>query len=232
MKILGIDSSAKSASAAITDGGKIISSLYTNTGLTHSQTLMPMIDGALQSAGLTLKDMDLLAVNNGPGSFTGIRIGVASAKGIADVTGIPCVGISTLESMAYNFEGFKNCIICAVMDARCKQVYTALFKITENGVERLTEDEAISISELEERLKKYGATKILVGDGAELCYNMIDGEDIVLANEKLRYQDAVGVCHAAEKRPVADYVSGEQLVPQYLRLPQAQRELSKKLQKG
>ncbi|MDD6276449.1 MAG: tRNA (adenosine(37)-N6)-threonylcarbamoyltransferase complex dimerization subunit type 1 TsaB [Clostridia bacterium] len=229
MKILGIDSSAKSASAAITDDGKIISYLYTNTGLTHSQTLMPMIDSAIKSAGVSLGDIDLIAVNNGPGSFTGVRIGVASAKGISDASGVPCIGISTLESMAYNFAGFIGCIICAVMDARCSQVYTALFEITDNGVKRLTDDEAISIAELEERLKDYETTKILVGDGAELCYNMIKGENILLAGQKLRYQDAVGVCGAAENKPVSDYVTGDRLVPVYLRLPQAQRELSKKL---
>lgn len=229
MKILGIDSSAKSASAAITENGKIISSVYTNTGLTHSQTLMPMVDEVLKASGSELNEIGLIAVNNGPGSFTGIRIGVAAAKGMSDASGIPCVGISTLESMAYNFVGIKDSIICAAMDARCNQVYTALFQITDDGVQRLTEDEAISITELDKRLKKYGKTKILVGDGAEICYNAIEGEDIVLANQKLRYQDAVGVCHAAESRSTEDYIPGEKLEPVYLRLPQAQRELSKKL---
>ena len=138
MKILGIDSSAKSASAAITENGKIISSVYTNTGLTHSQTLMPMVDEVLKASGSELNEIGLIAVNNGPGSFTGIRIGVAAAKGMSDASGIPCVGISTLESMAYNFVGIKDSIICAAMDARCNQVYTALFQITDDGVQRLT----------------------------------------------------------------------------------------------
>ena len=224
MKILGIDSSAKSASAAVTENGKIISEFYINTGLTHSQTLMPMIDSALKCADLTLDDIGLVAVSKGPGSFTGIRIGVAAAKGMADVKNIPCIGISTLEAMAYNLTDV-DCIVCAVMDARCNQVYTALFSISGGKVIRMTEDSAISIDELKIILNNYDNLKILVGDGADLCYNKLQGEinNLVKAGEKCKYQSAVGVCHAAEK--YSDYVSSAQLVPEYLRPPQAEREL-------
>lgn len=230
MKILGIDSSAKSASAAVTENGKIISEFYINTGLTHSQTLMPMIDSTLKCANLTLDDIGLIAVNKGPGSFTGIRIGVAAAKGLADVKNIPCAGISTLESMAYNLSD-TDCIVCAVMDARCNQVYTALFEIKDSLVTRLTDDSAISIEELKKILKNYNKLKILVGDGADLCYNKLVGdvEKLKKAGENRKFQTAVGVCHAAETK--TDYISSKELVPEYLRLPQAERELRAKLNK-
>lgn len=229
MKILGIDSSAKSASAAITENGKIISSFYINTGLTHSQTLMPMIDSALKCADITLDEIGLISVNKGPGSFTGVRIGVAAAKGIADVKNIPCVGISTLEAMAYNLL-MCDCIACAVMDARCNQVYTALFDITDSKLKRLTEDTAISIDELGEMLKKYNKTKILVGDGADICYNKLIDTDSSLkkAEENCKFQSAVGVCYAAERLDSSLYISAYELVPEYLRLPQAERELNAK----
>lgn len=229
MKILGIDSSAKSASVAVTENGKIISSFYINTGLTHSQTLMPMVDNALKCAGLTLKDIGLIAVNKGPGSFTGIRIGVAAAKGLAFADNIPTVGVSTLESMAYNLLS-NNCIACAVMDARCNQVYTALFDITDGKVTRLTEDSAISIDELTENLKKYNKNKIFVGDGAILCYNKSVNaiSDVIIAPENVRYQNAVGVCHVASLCDSSSYVRAEELIPEYLRLPQAERELKAK----
>ena len=233
MKILGIDSSAKSASAAIVENGKILSSFYINTGLTHSQTLMPMIDVALKCADINLNEIGLIAVNRGPGSFTGIRIGVAAAKGLADTACEKCCGISTLESMAYNLIQ-SNCIACAVMDARCSQVYYALFEIKDGTVTRLTEDAADSITALGENLKKYDQLKIFVGDGADLCYNALKEnlDNISVACETLKFQNAVGVCMAAEKIAADNYIDGVGLVPEYLRLPQAERELNKKLKKG
>ena len=229
MKILGIDSSAKSASVAIVDDGKIISSFYINTGLTHSQTLMPMIDSALKCSATELKDISLVAVNKGPGSFTGIRIGVAAAKGLCDPTGIKICGTSTLQSMAYNLIS-QDCIACAVMDARCAQVYTALFDITDGKITRLTDDTAMSLDDLAASLKNYNKNKILVGDGADLCYNRFgaDDESIRIACESDKYQNAVGVCLCASEMH-DDYISSDKLVPEYLRLPQAERELKNKL---
>ncbi len=231
MKILGIDSSAKSASVAVVEDEKILSSFFINTGLTHSQTLMPMIESTLKCSNISLEDIDLVAVNKGPGSFTGVRIGVAAAKGICDVKNINACGVSTLESMAYNLLPF-DCIACAVMDARCSQVYTALFDISDKKITRLEDDTAISIVELGEKLKKYNKTKILVGDGADLCYNILSKSDknIVLAQEAYKYQNAVGVCFAALNND--NYISAFNLVPEYLRLPQAERELKSKLKKG
>lgn len=228
MKILGIDSSAKSASVAITDGEKVLGSFYTNTGLTHSQTLMPMIEALLKNANITLDEIGLIAVNKGPGSFTGIRIGVAAAKGIADVKKIPVYGASTLGSMAYNLIG-TDCIACCVMDARCAQVYNAFFDITDGKISRLTEDNADSIENVLSKLKNYKKNKILVGDGAEICYNNLNGDDsIKIAHQANRYQSAVGVCFEAMNMP-NEYIESSRLVPEYLRLPQAQRELNKKL---
>ncbi len=229
MKILGIDSSAKSASAAILDNGRIVSSFYINTGLTHSQTLLPMIESVLSCSATKLGEIDFVAVNHGPGSFTGVRIGVAAAKGICDPLNIKVCGVSTLESMAYNLLE-NDCIACAVMDARCSQVYTALFDITDGEVRRLTDDTAMSIDELGELLKKYDKVKIFVGDGAELCYNKLGAEDISLklATEACRFQNAVGVCLAGINH-IDECVSADKIVPEYLRLPQAERELKNKL---
>lgn len=232
MKILGIDSSARSASVAITDGEKLLGSFYTNTGLTHSQTLMPMIESLLKNANVRLDEIDLIAVNKGPGSFTGIRIGVAAAKGMADVLKTPVYGASTLGSMAYNLID-TDCVACCAMDARCGQVYYALFDITDGKVTRLTPDEADSIENVEKKLVEYKKVKIIVGDGAEICYNNLKSKDGVrLTSQAHRFQSAVGVCFEAMNAPQEEYVESAQLVPEYLRLPQAERELNKKLRKG
>ena len=232
MKILGIDSSAKSASAAITDGDKVLGCFYTNTGLTHSQTLMPMIESLLKYSNTSLDDIDLIAVNKGPGSFTGVRIGVAAAKGIADVKKIPVYGASTLESMAYNLID-TDCVACCVMDARCNQVYNALFDITGGRITRLSSDSADSIEKVTDVLKKYKKIKFFVGDGAEICYNKLNGDsDIRIAAPSDRFQSAVGVCFCAMNAPHDQYIDSALLVPEYLRLPQAERELNKKLSKG
>ena len=232
MKILGIDSSAKSASAAITDGDKVLGCFYTNTGLTHSQTLMPMIESLLKYSNVSLDDIDLIAVNKGPGSFTGVRIGVAAAKGLADVKKIPVYGASTLESMAYNLID-TDCVACCVMDARCNQVYNALFDITGGRITRLSSDSADSIEKVTDVLKKYKKIKFFVGDGAEICYNKLNGDsDIRIAAPSDRFQSAVGVCFCAMNAPHDQYIDSALLVPEYLRLPQAERELNKKLSKG
>lgn len=232
MRILGIDSSAKSASVALTDGEKVVGSFYTNTGLTHSQTLMPTIESLLKYSGISLDTVDLIAVNKGPGSFTGIRIGVAAAKGIADVKKMPVYGASTLGSMAYNLID-TNCIACCVMDARCSQVYNAFFDITDGKVTRLTEDNADSIENVINSLNKYEKNKIFVGDGAEICYNTLkDKSSVSIASPTHRFQSAVGVCFEAMHTSSDKYIDSSMLVPEYLRLPQAQRELNKKLSKG
>lgn len=228
MEILAVDTSAKAASVAVSDNGKIISECYTNTGLTHSQTLMPMIKTVLDGARMTVDDMDLFAVNNGPGSFTGVRIGVAAIKGMTQPKNKPCVEVSTLESLAYNLinTGF---VAVSAMDARCSQVYTAAFKCGET-VERLSEDEAVAIKDMEEKLLTYQAPIVFVGDGAELCYNYYkDRLPCSLASEILRYQRASSTALVAYKKAEkGETVSPDKLMPLYLRLPQAERELKKK----
>ena len=170
MKILGLESSATSASVAVVENGKVIALTSSNTGLTHSQTLMPMVENTLKKADVTINDIDYLAISNGPGSFTGVRIGVSAVKGICDPLNKKCVGISTLEAIAKPLEN-TGVIAVATMDARCNQVYTATFDCLNGEMKRLTEDEAITIDELTERLKTQEKQVVLIGDGANICYN-------------------------------------------------------------
>lgn len=231
MKILAVDSSAKTASVAVTDGKTLISECFVNAGLTHSRTLMPMVDNALSQADMKIDDIDAFCVNAGPGSFTGIRIGVAAVKGLALCKDKPCTGISTLESAAYNFVD-ENCIVSVSMDARCNQVYTALFRCENSVVIRLCEDKAVSIDELCEELSSYNEKIYLAGDGAELCYNVFKDKlnNVVLSGENRRYQRAYGAALAAINNEEL-FSSSANLSPVYLRLPQAERELKLKINK-
>lgn len=231
MKILAIDCTAGPASAAILEDGKILSSSYTNIGLTHSQTLIPMVNSVLEHAKIALEDIEFFAINAGPGSFTGVRIGVAALKGLTLFSGECIVPVSTLESMAYNYLGVSGCVVCGAMDARRKQVYTAQFSVG-SSVKRLTEDSAIAIDTLGDQLQVLDKKVVLVGDGAALCYNTLQSKvkNLSLAPEQLRYQNAVSVARCAEEKIRNGYqpISSEALLPVYLRLPQAERELKKK----
>lgn len=228
MKILAIDSSACSASVAVTQDYKILSECCINAGLTHSQTLMPMVDFAVKNAGLKISDIDLFAASSGPGSFTGVRIGIAALKGIADAVGGVCAGVSTLEAMAYNAVG-TDCTAVCCMDARCKQIYTAAFDIEKENIKRLTNDEAIAIEDMRQRLNTYKKPVILLGDGAELVYGQLKDsvDDMRLSSHNMRFQRAVGVAFAAQSGNYKRQSAAE-LVPSYLRLSQAERELRKK----
>ncbi len=231
MKILAIDTSAVTASAAVLEDGALITATELRSKMTHSQTILPMVENMLKNAALSLKDIDVAAVNVGPGSFTGVRIGVAAVKGFCFADDIPCAAVSTLESMAYNFLGLpEKQTVCAVMDARCGQVYTATFEVGD-AVTRLTPDEAISIEELGNRLKKTEKSVILVGDGAKLCYTTLEKvvPNLYLAPDHLRYQNAIGVAAAAYHS--AERCDAAALQPVYLRLPQAERELKAKQKK-
>lgn len=231
-----MESSATSASVAYVKDGKILAQNYINAGLTHSTTLMPMTQALLQNANLTLSDVDYFAVSVGPGSFTGLRIGISAIKGISLAENKPCVPVSTLEAMAYNY-AYTDTIVCCVMDARCKRFFNAIFKCSADGtVERLCEDRAISYEELEAELnEKYSEnTVVLVGDGAELAKNLKckPSVNLRIAPPHLRYPQATGVAMASEKYiECGKTVSSQQLLPSYLSLPQAQRELQKKLKK-
>ena len=230
MKILCLDTSAKTAAAAIVEGDRILAESCVNVGLTHSQTVMPMLDGMLSSARISLEEIDLFAVSHGPGSFTGIRIGIGAVKGLAQGLNRPCFGVSTLEALAYNFHGLDG-FVCPVMDARCRQVYTALFCGRGETLIREWPDQAISIDELAEKLLQLPAPATLVGDGAELCFGLLRERvpGIRLAPPQLRLQRGSSVGFAAEAAlKTAPPMTPAQLMPVYLRLPQAERELQKK----
>lgn len=223
--ILSVDSSAVTASAALTDGDRIISSEFVNAGLTHSETLLPMIKRVMQ--GYAFSQLDAIAVTAGPGSFTGVRIGVATVKGLAFNDNLPCISVSTLEAIAYNFTD-ENCIICAVMDARRMQFYNALFKAENGRITRLCDDRAISLEDLREDIKHYDRV-IIAGDGARLCFDNIKLDNTCIADNDRVYQNAVGVSRAARNK---EKIPPQSLMPVYLRLSQAERELKLKRDKG
>ena len=226
MKILALETSAKSVSAAVVENGAVLASSYQNTGLTHSRTLMPLVDGMLRAADLKLEQMELIAVAQGPGSFTGLRIGVSAAKGLAWAKELPCCGVSTLLAMAQNLRHMDGTIVCA-MDARRNQVYNAVFRAENGQLTRLTEDRAVSLAELADELKNAEGAKFVVGDGAKLCYTYLTQQGIPcrMAPAALVMQNAVGVGLAAEELAAeGKTVSAQELVPVYLRLSQAERE--------
>ena len=220
MKTLALETSAKSVSVAVTENGTLLAQAYQDRGLTHSVTLMPLLDGMLKTAGLTLDDMDIIAVAQGPGSFTGIRIGLAWAKAL------PCCGVSTLEAMAYGVTDFEGVVVGA-MDARRQQVYNALFR-TENGrVTRLCADRAVAMELVAEELAAMPEPKLIVGDGAALLYDFLQkaGIGCRLASPLHRQQSAAGVALAAEHLAAQGLTcSAQELQPVYLRLSQAERE--------
>lgn len=233
MLLLSFETSAKAASVALHDDKKLLGEAYQNTGLTHSQTLMAMAQDLLKQCGLAPRDVTHTAVAAGPGSFTGVRIGVAAAKGFAWGKELPCYGVSTLEAMALQL-GVYDGYVCPVMDARRAQVYNALFLAEGGNLSRLTEDRAISLADLGEELKKLEKPIFLVGDGSVLCYNtLLEGvPSLVLPPEHRMHQRAAGVGLVALKQ-IAAGESGDAngLSPNYLRLSQAERERLEREQK-
>ena len=226
MKILALESSATACSVALCEDEKLIAQSYQNNGLTHSVTLMPMTVNLLSGCGISLDEVELIAVAAGPGSFTGLRIGVAAAKGLAWPAGKRCSACSTLESMAWNLAHTSG-EICAVMDARRHQVYNARFASDGAALTRLTPDRAISLEELADELKKSGNPQILVGDGAVLCYTTLKelGLDVRLAPPHLQFQSAWGVARCAlELARRGELTDASGLTPNYHRLSQAERE--------
>ncbi len=225
MLILALESSAKAASAALLEDEKLIAQYSQCSGLTHSRTLLPMVDDMLKNTENTIAGVDLIAVAHGPGSFTGIRIGVSTVKGLAWAADKMCVGVSTLEAMAWHGVSAGG-LVCPVMDARRSQVYNALFEINGAAPRRLCEDRAIALEELAEQIR--GKNAFLVGDGAELTYKYMlsAGIDCRMAPQNLLYQSAWGVGMAAlDKTPG----TADDLLPVYLRLSQAERERQEKM---
>lgn len=229
MRLLAIDSSAKAASVAILEDGVLKGEFFIHTKLTHSQTLMPMVQDLLSNTNYQLQDMDAFAIAAGPGSFTGIRIGVAAVKGMAMAEDKCCIPVSTLEAMAYQTDYVEG-VVCAVMDARCNQVYNALFTVEQGVITRLTEDRALSIDQLEQDLLKIEKPIFFVGDGADLCYNKDKICQSFDCNGSRGVEDAAasGVAKAAACKSREEWETAAQLMPVYLRPPQAERELRKR----
>ena len=226
MLILAFETSAKAASVALLEDGKLLGESYQNTGLTHSQTLMVMAENLLKQCGKTVADVNAVAVAAGPGSFTGVRIGVAAAKGFAWGGELPCYGVSTLEAMALSLGAYQG-YVCPVMDARRSQVYNALFYVNQGQPNRITEDRAISLEQLKQELLALKEPVFLVGDGSILTYRTLSEEvpNLVLPPEHRMHQRAVGVALlAAQKIAAGEPGDGAALTPNYLRLSQAERE--------
>ena len=226
MIILGIDSASISCSTAIMQDNKTTEQ-FINNGLTHSQTLLPMIAETMEQADISAKDIDLIAITKGPGSFTGLRIGMATAKGIASPFDTPCVLISTLEAIAHTASVHHSGIFCAVMDARCNQVYNAIFEQKDGELIRLCDDRAITIPDLEKELKELNKPIILCGDGTTVCEKYFGKIQYTVADEDVRLPHADSICVLGKKYK-NEAQSPDKISPVYLRLPQASRELLKK----
>ena len=225
MNILALDTSSRAASCALLRGGVLAGEFFVNIGLTHSQTAMPMLEKLLEQTMTAPGEIDVFAVTTGPGSFTGLRIGISAVKGMAMATGKPCAGVPTLMALAVGaslFEGY----ICPVMDARRDQVYTAIFESTAGGLHRLRQDKALPIEELGKQLAGLGSPALLVGDGAALCVEALgQPKHLRLAPEQFLHQKASAVASVAEEMArTGQLVSAGNLAPTYLRMPQAERE--------
>lgn len=226
MLTLAFETSAKAASAALMEDGHLLGESYLNTGLTHSQTLLVMAEDLLKQCGKSPADITALAVAAGPGSFTGVRIGVAAAKGFAWGRNLPCYGVSTLEAMALSLGAYEGAV-CACMDARRSQVYNALFAAEKGKLRRITGDRALSLEALKKELKELPGPIFLVGDGSPLTYKTLSEEvpALILPPEHRMHQRAVGVALLAERLAAAgDPGDAGLLSPNYLRLSQAERE--------
>ena len=225
MNILALDTSSRVASCAILRDGVLAGEFFANIGLTHSQTAMPMVEKLLEQTAIGLREMDVFAVCTGPGSFTGLRIGISCVKGMAMAAGKPCAGVSTLLTLAEGIRLFEG-YICPVMDARRGQVYTSLFESMGGKLSRLREDEAISIEGLEAILRELPLGVMLVGDGAQLCMERLSGvASLQMAPERFLHQRASALASiACEMAQSGGLTSAAELAPSYLRLPQAERE--------
>ncbi len=234
MKILAFDSTAKIASVAVLLDERPIGIYNIDNGLTQSELLLPMAENLLSSLKLSFDDIDLLATSVGPGSFTGVRIGVSLVKGIAFSKNIPCVPVSTLEALLENLSGLDG-IIVPTMDARRGQVYTAIFRSRDGKTERLTEDMAIPISHLAERLSELSGEDVyLCGDGYRVAADGLSKLGIAIKKtpELLIPESAASVGRVALRKYLAgEFTSDKEISPTYLRLPQAERERLEKISK-
>lgn len=225
MRILALETAAKAVSAAVTEDGKVLAAAFQDTGLTHSRTLMPLVELLLRNTGMSAADLDAVAVSAGPGSFTGVRIGVSAAKGLAWAADKPCAAVSTLAALARNVAFVDGLVVCA-MDARRQQVYNALFEAKDGRLTRLTEDRAVALSDLAEELRDDPRPKTVLGDGGSMCFEFLTAAGIPcrLAPAHLVKENAVSVALEAEELARhGGLVSAQELAPVYLRPPQAER---------
>ena len=232
MLTLAFESSAKAASVALCDGETLIAQTTQNCGLTHSVTLLPMAEALLKNTGYKLSDVQLFAVAHGPGSFTGIRIGVSAVKGLAWGAQKAAVGVSTLEAMAYNGLAFgEGAVLCCVMDARRNQVYNALFEICEGKPCRISEDRPIALEELAQEVTGLGKHVYLIGDGVTVTekYFREAGVPCTAAPDPIRLQTAYGVAMAAATKEPA---TADDIHPVYLRMSQAERERMERMKQN
>ena len=224
MRILALDSTAVTASVAVVEDEKLVAELTLNNGNTHSQTLLPMVDSLFGMLDITAADIDLFACSAGPGSFTGVRIGAATVKGLAFGREKDCIGVSTLEALAYNMRGYRG-VICPVMNARRSQVYTAIFRADGENIVRLHEDCAIGVSELDDLICAYDEPIYLCGDGIDVALGGFKKTTVENTVEESRYQSGYSVSQVALRLYKSGVrTSDTELVPTYLRPSQAERE--------
>jgi len=224
MNIVAIDTSGPVASCAVMKDGEIVHAISMNQGLTHSETIMPALDESMSASGITCKDVDVFAAVAGPGSFTGVRIGVCAVKGLAHAYNTPCVQIDALEALAMNFQHFDG-IACPILDARRNQVYCAAFDMKNGLPERILEDDAIEIGAFLEKLPK-DRKLVFLGDGLRVHAQKISealGEQAIIAPANLRQLRAEAACLLAQQKK-DQWMEGRMLTPIYLRVPQAERE--------
>lgn len=221
MKLLSIDSAGTTAAVAVTDGDRLLAAGYADEGLTHSQMLLPLVDDTLKKAGCPLSEIDTLAVTSGPGSFTGLRIGMSLVKGMA--LGRPCIPVPTLMALSFNEEASGR-IAVSILDARRNQVYLGAYRFEDGAAIPMLEDGACSLEEAEEKIRALPGKKILLGDGTYLLEALYDGEEILMSEKNHILGNSVA--RAAMQIPP---IPARELVPAYFRLSQAEREYQQKI---
>lgn len=233
MKILALDTSGLVASAAITENGKVLAEYTLNYKLTHSQTIMPMIDEIVKMTETDLNTIDYIACSSGPGSFTGLRIGAATAKGLAHGLNKPIVAVPTLEALAYNIFGTDK-FICPIMDARRKQVYNAVYVPKGKKLDVILEEDTRIIDDVLDYVKDVDCDVIFVGDAVSLYKDKIaELDNAIIAPASCNMQRAACVAALAEVYiEEGKYMNGAEFAPEYLRKSQAERELEEKQKAG
>lgn len=228
LKILAVDSSSATASVAIAENDKIIAEYFANCGLTHSETLAPMIQSILCNSKVDINEIDLFAVCNGPGSFTGLRISVSIVKALAMVTNKPCVGVSPLHALAYNFID-ENSLIYSAINSRKDEIYSAVFKSENKIITRLTDDKSVMLDEIADDFKNLDGDLRFVGDGAIICYDILKSNDklnVFPIKDSNKFIKASNIAFIAQEMKNQNNLSDSYSLPiNYLKLSQAERLL-------